>query len=134
MNKEMTAPNGEVGLSLQQNCDGLLALLVDEQHLVGSKTLGWMEYLCGVGTGNNSSLSWGGSPDVSFLGDDIQLPPVLYLRTGKSPAAMHDTLTWEDFNEAVVLETIVHQIEEQTHLRETLSALRNQSITSYHTT
>jgi hypothetical protein len=34
----------ESGMTLQNNCEGLNVLLVDERSLIGSPTLGWMEF------------------------------------------------------------------------------------------
>lgn len=74
--REMKAPEGSIGESLQENFSDLHALLVDERSLIGSTTLGWMEFHSRCGTGI-SDQSWGGIPVVVFLGDDVQLPPVL---------------------------------------------------------
>ena len=39
---------------------------------------------------------------VVFFGDDVQLPPVLdcpvYKNNSKSPASMHGSLVWKEFN------------------------------------
>jgi hypothetical protein len=47
--------------------------------MIGATTLGWMEFMCryGVKNGENFDQSWGGLPVVIFLGDDVQLSPVL---------------------------------------------------------
>lgn len=74
----MSAPDGSLGKTLQDNCSNLHAILVDERSLIGSTTLGWMEFHSRCGTGI-SDKSWGGIPVVVFLGDDVQLPPVLDL-------------------------------------------------------
>jgi hypothetical protein len=63
--------------------------------LTGATTLGWMEFMCryGVKNGENFDQSWGGLPVVIFLGDDVQLSPVLdspvYNSSCKLPAALH---------------------------------------------
>ena len=43
---KMTPPDGSLGEKLQNNCQGVHALLVDERSMIGSTTLGWMEYMC----------------------------------------------------------------------------------------
>lgn len=134
-NKEMTPPMGTNAHELQKNCDGLLCLIVDERSLVGSKTLGWMEFHCryGANKGKNYMEQWGGIPVIIFLGDDIQLPPVcdspVYCCKSKVPAAMHGALVWQDFKNAVELTTVVRQNTNQTQLKDTLQAARNYSIT-----
>ena len=40
----MKAPDGSLAESLQENCSGLYALLVNERSLIGSTTLGWMYF------------------------------------------------------------------------------------------
>lgn len=109
----MSAPDGSLGKTLQDNCSNLHAILVDERSLIGSTTLGWMEFHSRCGTGI-SDKSWGGIPVVVFLGDDVQLPPVLDLPVyitpkNKSPASMHGHLVWKDFNTAVSLKTIIRR-------------------------
>ena len=134
--QEMTCPDGIIGAALQKNCEGLLALLIDERSLVGCRTLGWMEFMCsnGMNRDSNSSFSWGGLPVVVFLGDDVQLPPVcdspVYFSKSTIPAAMHGSLVWKEFNTAVTLQTIVRQNREQTEFKNTLLALREYKITS----
>jgi hypothetical protein len=39
----MKPPEGTLGEKLQQNCEGLKVLLVDERSMIGATTLGWME-------------------------------------------------------------------------------------------
>ena len=75
----MKPPDGAASSILQNNCANLKTLLVDERSLIGANTLGWMEFMCrhGVAAHTGSSESWGGLPVVVFLGDDVQLPPVL---------------------------------------------------------
>jgi hypothetical protein len=79
---DMKAP----GESLQNNCEGLKVILVDERSLIDSTTLGWMEFICrcGVRHGHNAAASWGGLPIVVFFGDDVHLPPILYSPVGNS--------------------------------------------------
>lgn len=72
----MKTPDGSIGEVLQANCTGVHAILVDERSLIGSTTLGWMDFHCRCGTGL-ADQSWGGIPVVVFFGDDVQLPPVL---------------------------------------------------------
>jgi hypothetical protein len=52
----------------------------------------------GVKIGENFDQSWGGLPVVIFLGDDVQLSPVLdspvYNSSCKLPAALHGVLVW----------------------------------------
>jgi hypothetical protein len=55
--QEMKQPEGSLGENLQKNCEALKVLLVDERSLIGSKTLGWMEFMCRYGT-NNDRLSY----------------------------------------------------------------------------
>lgn len=80
----------------------------------------------------------GGLPVVIFLGDDVQLPPVLdtpvYKANSKSPAGMHGALVWKEFNEAVLLKTVVHQAEDQTYFKNVLGALREYKLTQDHAT
>jgi hypothetical protein len=98
--QEMKPPEGTLGEKLQQNCEGLKVLLVDERSMIGATTLGWMEFMCryGVKIGENFDQSWGGLPVVIFLGDDVQLSPVLdspvYNSSCKLPAALHGVLVW----------------------------------------
>ena len=106
----MNASEGSTGESLQKNCEGLKVILVDERSLIGSTTLGLMEFMCrcGVRHGHNSAALWGGLPVVVFFGDDVLLPPVLdspvYNSSGKCPASMHGVLVWQNFNCAVHLQ------------------------------
>ena len=133
--KDMTPPQGIVGEALQDNCEGLKVLLVDERSLIGVTTLGWMEFMCryGVNGGDNCDQSWGGLPVVVFLGDDVQLPPVLdypvYKNKGKYPAALHGELVWQEFKTVVNLKTMVRQGEEEHQLRDVLTALRESKLT-----
>lgn len=124
----MSAPDGSLGKTLQDNCSNLHAILVDERSLIGSPTLGWMEFHSRCGTGI-SDKSWGGIPVVVFLWDDVQLPPVLDLPVyitpkNKSPASMHGHLVWKDFNTAVSLKTIIRQGEQERELRDLPTNLR----------
>ena len=97
----MKPPEGTLGEKLQHNCEGLKVLLVDERSMIGATTLGWMEFMCryGVKNGENFDQSWGGLPVVIFLGDDVQLSPVLdspvYSSSCKLPAALHGVLVWK---------------------------------------
>ena len=131
-NKEMSPPDGERCKKLQENFENLVALIVDERSLVGSKTLGWMEFLCQHGS--QVSQPWGGLPVVVFLGDDIQLPPVcdtpVYVGSQKTPSAMHGFLVWKQFKHAVELKTVVRQNMEQSDLKSVLSSLRQYDATS----
>ena len=63
---EMRAPDGSLGENLQTNCSGLHAILVDERSLIGSTTLGWMDFHCRCGTGILDQ-TWGGIPVVVFF-------------------------------------------------------------------
>ena len=135
---DMVAPDGSTGEKLQSNCDGLKVLLVDERSLIGACTLGWMEFLCrhGVQRGTQVDKSWGGLPVVVFLGDDVQLPPVMdspvYNSKSCYPAAMHGALIWQEFDKAVILKTIVRQGESEKDFRETLLAIRDSKATPHH--
>ena len=57
-----------------------------------------MEFMCRywVNGDDNCDQSWAGLPVVVFLGDDVELPPVLdypvYKNKGKYPAALHGEL------------------------------------------
>ena len=129
-NREMIPPVGSLGDALQKNCDGLIALLVDERSLIGATTLGWMEFMCrcGVTRGQESSSLWGGLPVVVFLGDDVQLPPVcdspVYFCRNPSPAAMHGAMVWKTFDQAVILTTSIRQSDDEPMFRNVLSSLR----------
>ncbi|XP_033726129.1 uncharacterized protein LOC117315835 [Pecten maximus] len=129
--KEMTLPTGHTAESLQENCDGLKVLLVDERSLIGCSTLGWMEFNCRFGMKSDSN--WGGLPVVVLLGDDVQLSPVLdsplYKPNANCPAAMHGSLVWQDFNTAVTLKTIIRQNESQQQLKSVLTSLRQYKLT-----
>jgi hypothetical protein len=109
----MKPPEGTLGEKLQHNCEGLKVLLVDERSMIGATILGWMEFMCryGVKNGENFDQSWGGLPVVIFLGDDVQLSPVLdspvYNSSCKLPTALHGVLVWKDFKYSVNLKTIV---------------------------
>ncbi|KAK3093512.1 hypothetical protein FSP39_016633 [Pinctada imbricata] len=134
--KEMKFPDGSTGETLQSNCEGVHALLVDERSLIGANTLGWMEFMCrcGMQGGLNFDKSWGGIPVVVFLGDDVQLPPVLdstvYNSGGSTPAAIHGALVWKEFKNAVNLKNIVRQGLQETEFKEALMALRTYSLSS----
>lgn len=133
--KEMERPEGLTAQSIQDNCDGLQVLLVDERSMIGCVSLGWMSFMaqCGVQKGENFGQSWGGLPVVVFLGDDSQLPPVMdppiYNCTSKCPAAIHGCLVWKEFTTAVTLTEIVRQNESQKQLRDSLMALREYKLT-----
>jgi hypothetical protein len=106
--------------NFNKNCEGLKVLLVDERSMIGATTLGWMEFMFsyGVKNGENIYQSWGDLPVVIFLGDDVQLSPVLhspvYSSSCKLPVALHGVLVRKDFKYSVNLNTIVPQgIKEQ---------------------
>jgi hypothetical protein len=67
----------------------------------------------GVKNGENIYQSWGDLPVVIFLGDDVQLSPVLhspvYSSSCKLPVALHCVLVRKDFKYSVNLNTIVPQ-------------------------
>ena len=134
----MKPPNGAAGSILQYKCANLKTLLVDERSLIGSNTLGWMEFMCrhGGAAHTGSSESWGGLPVVVFLGDDVQLPPVLdtpvYKPVGTTSAAMHGALVWKEFQTVVDLQTIIRQSTEEQVFREVLMALRENKMTKEH--
>ena len=89
--------------NFNKNCEGLKVLLVDERSMIGATTLGWMEFMFsyGVKNGENIYQSWGDLPVVIFLGDDVQLSPVLhspvYSSSCKLPVALHCVLVRKDF-------------------------------------
>ena len=72
---DMIVPVGEKGQFLQTALRETKCLLIDERSLVGCRVLGWMEHH--VKHGKMSEEAWGGMPAIVFLGDDVQLPPVL---------------------------------------------------------
>ena len=135
VNKELSPPCGSTAETLQKNCDGIAALLVDERSLIGCTNLGWMEFHSrfGMNKGLKSSESWGGLPVVVFFGDDVQLPPVcdfpVYKCESRSPAAIHGSLVWQEFNTAVTLTTMVRQNESQAMLRDVLLGMREYKTT-----
>jgi predicted deacylase len=45
-----------LGEKLQQNCEGLKVLLIDEKSMIGATTLGWMEFMCRYGVKNGENL------------------------------------------------------------------------------
>ena len=126
----MKPPEGTLGEKLQQNCEGFKVLLVDEISMIGATTLGWKEFMCRYGVKNGESFdqSWGGLPVVIFLGDDVQLSPVLdspvYSSSCKLPAALHGVLVWKDFKYSVNLKTIVRQGIKEQELKDVLLAIR----------
>lgn len=132
--QEMKQPEGSLGENLQKNCEALKVLLVDERSLIGSTTLGWMEFMCQYGANNGECLyqSWGGLP-VVFFGDEVQLPPVLespvYNSSGKLPASMHGVLVWNTFSYAVNLNHIVPQDKDEQELKNVLLSLREYKLT-----
>ena len=83
--------------------------------MIGATTLGWMEFMFsyGVKNGENIYQSWGDLPVVIFLGDDVQLSPVLhspvYSSSCKLPVALHCVLVRKEFKYSVNLNTIVPQ-------------------------
>ncbi|XP_056017318.1 ATP-dependent DNA helicase PIF1-like [Ostrea edulis] len=127
----MTPPVGNTLSKLQNNCEGVVVLLVDERSLVGCCTLGWMEYMCryAMNSGSFSSSSWGGLPVVVFLGDDVQLPPVcgspVYNCKSNKSASLHGALVWKEFNVAITLSNIIRQNQNETQLKDSLMALRD---------
>ena len=90
----------------------------------------------GVAAHTGSSESWGGLPVVVFLGDDVQLPPVLdtpvYKPVGTTPAVMHGALVWKEFQTVVDLQTIIRQSTEEQVFREVLMVLRENKMTKEH--
>ena len=133
---ELKMPDGFTAEGLQRNCSGVEVILVDERSLIGANTLGWMEFLCRCGMQNGSQFekSWGGVPIVIFLGDDIQLPPVLdstvYNCKSTSPASLHGALVWKEFQNVITLHTIIRQSRDEQQLRSVLTSLRNSEVTS----
>ena len=132
---EMKPPDGSVGAALQENCQGLKVLLVDERSLVGSTTLGWMEHMChhGMASQLDQSASWGGLPVVVFFGDDVQLPPVCdspVYKNGErmSPAALHGALVWKEFETVANLQHVVRQANDEQVFRSVLTAVREQKV------
>lgn len=128
----MKATEGSIGESLQENFSDLHVLLFDERLLIGSTTLGWLEFHSRCGTGI-SDQSWGGIPVVVFLGDDVQLPPVLgnpvYHSKNTSPASTYMvSLPGRTFRTAVALKTIIRQ-EQEKELKDVLSNLRQYKVT-----
>ncbi len=125
-----------MGEALHSNCKGVHVLLVDERSLIGATTLGWMEFMCrcGMNNGSSSDKSWGGLPVVVFLGDDVQLPPVLdspvYNCHSKSPTAIHGVLVWGEFHHAVTLNKIIRQDVKEKMLKNVLSSLREYNTTA----
>ena len=93
-----------------------------------------MEFMCRseVNKGKNAMSSWGGIPVVVFLEDDVQLPPVLdcpvFKCTSKSTAAMHGCLVWKEFDNAIILNTVVRLNENQLEFKNVLSSLRNYNL------
>ena len=45
----MKPHEGTLGKTLEQNCESLKVLLVDERSMIGTTTLGWMEFMCRYG-------------------------------------------------------------------------------------
>ena len=133
---ELKPPGGPTAETLQSNCSGVKVLLVDERSLIGANTLGWMEFLCSFGVTHSltSDTSWGGIPVVIFLGDDVQLPPVLdspvFHCKSSSAASLHGALVWQQFKHAVTLNTIVRQNNEEQEFKNVLMSLRNSTLTS----
>ena len=80
----------------------------------------------------NKNVTWGSLPVVVFLGDDVQLPPVcdspVYKQNNTTPAAIHGTLIWQEFNTAVTLTTLVRQSDQEIQLRNVLNALRKYEV------
>ena len=131
LTKDMIPPNGTRGETLQQNCENLHALIVDERSLVGCTALGWMEFLCRHGM-KKSSSSWGGLPVVILLGNDVQLPPVYHSSSkaaNKTTAALHGSLVWKEFNVVVALKTIIRQNRSQAQLKNVLMSMREHKTT-----
>ena len=52
----MKPPEDTLGEKLQQNCEGLKVLLVDEISMLGATTLGWMEFMCRYGVKNGENI------------------------------------------------------------------------------
>ncbi len=134
--KEMSPPEGSSGETLQNNSAGLKVLLLDERSLVGATTMGWMEFhsRCGMEGGSQMDKSWGGLPVVVFMGDDVQLPPVLdspiYNCKSKISAAIHGVLSWQEFSESVTLrKSIRQQAPDQQQFRDVLFAIREYKAT-----
>jgi hypothetical protein len=87
----------------------------------------------GVQNGENFDQSWGGLPVVIFLGDDVQLSPVLdspvYNSSCKLLAALHGVLIWKKFKYSVNLKTIACQRIKKQELKDVLLAIREYKIT-----
>ena len=135
-NKDMTVPEGQKALRLQENCERLKCLMIDERSLVGCKVMGWAEF--NLGFGMKCQDPWGNIPVCILLGDDIQLPPVLdfpvYLVSeNPKPAAMRGSLVFMEFTEVIELVEIVRQDASEAEFRAVLGAMRTYSSTEEHT-
>ena len=140
---DMSAPTGSSLEELQANCKGVKLLCVDEKSMIGKTTLGWMEFRarCGNENNNERDWSWGGIPVVVFFGDEVQLPPVcdtpLYMQPvstrktdRESPAKLHGTLVWQEFEEVCVLRSSVRQANDKSNLNEALLSMREYQTTA----
>lgn len=67
-----------------------------------------------------------------LLEDDVQLPPVLdcpvFKCTSKSTAAMHGCLVSKEFDNAIILNTVVRHNEDKLKFKNVLSSLRNYNL------
>ncbi|CAC5402437.1 unnamed protein product [Mytilus coruscus] len=90
-------------------------------------------WICAVQKCINASHSWEGYPVAIFLDDDVQLPPVLdtpvYKGNSKSPTGMHGALVWKEFDNEVLLNSVVRQAEDQNYLKNIIGALREYKLT-----
>lgn len=76
-NKPETSLGEQKKEDLRRKLKTLLALIIDERSMIGSKVLAASERNardCAFG-GQNSNEIWGGIPVVILFGDDYQLPP-----------------------------------------------------------
>ncbi|WAQ97057.1 hypothetical protein MAR_029747, partial [Mya arenaria] len=111
--KDMKAPEGSIGESLQNNLEGLKFywlmkdLLLEQQHWAG-----WNLYV-------GMALK--------------MLPPVLdspiYNCSSSAPAALHGVIAWKEFDHVVNLSCVVRQNEAEAQLKSVLSSLRDYSVT-----
>ena len=91
--------------------------------------------MCRYGVKNEENIdqSWGDLPVVIFLGDDVQLSPVLdspvYSSSCKLLAALHGVLVWKNFKYSVNLKTNLRQGNKEQELKDVLLVIREYKIT-----
>lgn len=126
----------EITPTVQSKCDWNTGVICWWTFLYELFYLGWIEYygMCryGINSGFQLLFIMGGLPVVLFLVDYIQLPPVccpsVYNYNSNKLLAFRNVLFGRNFQTTFTLSSIIRQNENDTHLKNSLMALRNYSL------